>query len=291
MKIAVLAVAWVTSCGGTQPAPPAPPAPAHVVMHATPAPEWQPTAFTASVSGSGRAVILIPGLGCPASVWDDPIGHLGAGYQTHVLQLAGFAGAPAMAGNAPLVATAREQLSRYIDERHLDHPIVIGHSLGGFLAMWLAAEDPDSVGPVIDLDGGAAFTMNDPDTSRRMRDQLLNASDTDFAQATRDMFAFMFTDTKRAAPVIDLVVKSDKRAFAGALYELLTTDIRPELPKITAPVLVLLSDGPFADDMQKQVAGIPKHDTKVLAKTRHFVWYDDPKATYAAIDAFLAAHK
>ena len=262
-------------------------------MHATPAPapEWQPTAFSARVSGSGRPVILIPGLGCPASVWDDTVAHLGTGYQTHVLQLAGFAGAPAMAGSAPLVATAREQLSRYIDERHLDHPIVIGHSLGGFLAIWLAAEDPDSVGPVIDLDGGAAFTMSDEPTARKMRDQLANASNADFAQGVRDMFAFMFSDPRRAAPVVDLVVRSDKRAFAGALYELFTTDIRPELPKITAPVLVLLSDGPFADDMGKQMTGIPKHDTKLLAKTRHFVWYDDPKATYSAIDAFLAAHK
>ena len=260
-------------------------------MHATPAPQWEPTAFTAHVSGSGRAVILIPGLGCPASVWDDTVAHLGAGYQTHVLQLAGFAGAPALAGSAPLVATAREELAHYIEDRHLDHPVVIGHSLGGFLAMWLAAEDPDAVGPIIDLDGGAAFTMNDDATARRMRDQFANANDADFAQATRDMFAFMFNDAKRGGPVVDLVVRSDKRAFAGALYELFTTDIRPELAKITVPVLILLSDGPFADDMRGQMTGIPKHDTKLLAKTRHFVMYDDPKATFSAIDAFLAAHK
>jgi N-formylmaleamate deformylase len=293
-RAAVLVALFVTSCGSSTPAPApeATPAPAPAAVAATaPAPAWQPASFTVRVSGTGRPIVLIPGLGCPASVWDDTIAHLGAGYQTHVVQIAGFAGAPPMTSGAPLAATVREELAHYIEARHLDHPVILGHSMGGFLAMWLAAESPALVGPVIVLDGGAFIPGTDPLSARKMRDQLAGASNADFEQGTRTMFGQMFGDPKRAEPVIVQVVKSDKKAFAGALYELLTTDTRPELPKITAPVLVLMSDGPFADELQKQITAIPHHEGKLLPHTRHFVMYDDPKATFAAIDAFLAAHR
>jgi pimeloyl-ACP methyl ester carboxylesterase len=92
-------------------------------------------------------VILIPGLGCPASVWRDTVAHLhGLGYQTHALTLAGFAGKPRI--DRPLARTTVEELAQYIRDRHLVAPVVIGHSLGGTLAYWLAAREPGLVGAV-----------------------------------------------------------------------------------------------------------------------------------------------
>src|SRR5579863_184185 len=90
----------------------------------------EPAAFEAHVSGEGRAIILIPGLGCPASVWDGTVAHFGHGWQTHVLALAGFAGEPALPADEPLIATARDQIGAYIRDHHLDHPVIVGHSLG-----------------------------------------------------------------------------------------------------------------------------------------------------------------
>jgi len=59
-------------------------------------------------------------------------------YQIHVLSLAGFAGVPRVAG--PLIENAREGLAAYIRTNHLEKPVIVGHSLGGFLAwIWLPA--------------------------------------------------------------------------------------------------------------------------------------------------------
>ncbi len=277
MKLAAL-VAVLVACGSSPPpAPVATQAPAAVPA----APAFQPTAFAVRVAGSGRPVILIPGLGCPGSVWDETVAHLQA--QTHVLELAGFAGNPAAAGDAPVIATARDQLVAYIRDRKLDHPVVIGHSMGGFLALWLAAEAPDLVGPVVVIDNGAYFPGGG-DGAAKLRDQLIAASDAEFAAGVRAMFGNMFNDARRAEPLIADVVKSDHRTFARAVYELATIDLRPELPKITAPVLVLLADGPYARDISKQLAAIPHHTTKVIPHTHHFVMADAPTATFAAID-------
>src|SRR5437016_6014437 len=86
------------------------------------APEgFEPVAFSVRVSGHGRPIIFIPGLGCPGAVWDETVAHLGDDYQAHVLTLSGFAGRDAI--DEPLSAAVRRDLTRYIRSRHLRDPI------------------------------------------------------------------------------------------------------------------------------------------------------------------------
>ena len=54
--------------------------------------------FAVTVTGSGRPMVLIPGLACGGSVWDATVAHYKASYECHVVTLAGFAGQPAIEG-------------------------------------------------------------------------------------------------------------------------------------------------------------------------------------------------
>lgn len=95
--------------------------------------------FTVDVQGHGRPVILIPGLACSAEVWNGTVEHLTSeGFETHALTLAGFGGTPPI-HSGDYLKTFRDDLAAYIRQNKLDHPVVIGHSLGGFLALWFAA--------------------------------------------------------------------------------------------------------------------------------------------------------
>jgi pimeloyl-ACP methyl ester carboxylesterase len=80
--------------------------------------------FKVDVTGQGAPVILIPGLGSPGEVWSGTVAHYCGKRQCHVLSLAGFAGQPAI--GTPLIATVEQQLSDYIREHQLEHPVVIG---------------------------------------------------------------------------------------------------------------------------------------------------------------------
>jgi pimeloyl-ACP methyl ester carboxylesterase len=295
MRRALLALWLVAAACGSQTAANAPAQPALApTVAAAPVPPAQPaftpTSFTVQVHGTGRPIVLVPGLGCPGDVWADTVAHFATGWQVHVLTLAGFAGQPAMTGDAPLVKAARDELIAYIKDRKLDHPVIIGHSLGAFLSMWVAATAPDIVGPVVAVDGAAYIGNGDDSGARAFRDKVLAWSDAEWAQSTREMFAAMVTDKVKAEPMITAVLRSDRHAFANAFYELMSTDIRKELPKITAPVQALLSDSPYAQMIKTQLEAIPQHDIRIVAKTRHFVMFDDPPAYFAAVDAFLAAH-
>jgi pimeloyl-ACP methyl ester carboxylesterase len=252
---------------------------------------FAPTAFSVEVHGtSGRPVILIPGLGCPASVWRDTVAHLhGLGYQTHTLTLAGFAGKPRI--DRPLLRTTVEELGRYIRDRHLVSPVIIGHSLGGTLAYWLAARQPELIGAMVIVDAGApAAPASEDATAARARDTWRDASDAQFERQIKELFGHMSVKPEQLAPVLAKVLRSDRRAIGDAVYELSGTAMGDELPRIRAPVLVVLADGALQDDFRRQARPLRDHEVVVVPRTGHFVMLDDPAAFLTVVDDFLIKH-
>lgn len=251
--------------------------------------DFTPTAFSVDVRGEGRPIIFIPGLGCPGAVFEPAIAALGSGYQVHVLTLAGFAGQPPLAKGA-LSATVRKELTRYIRAKRLVHPVVVGHSLGGFLAYWLAERHPDLVGPVVIVDAGPAVSDTDPETAKRLRDLWVKASEEDFARNARGVFQQMVADPAHIAPYLDAIARSDQRAMGDAIYELVTTDLRDRVANITAPVLVVLADGGFQNQIRQQVTPIEDKTVALMKGAKHFVFLDDPKGFAKLVGDFLQAH-
>ena len=249
--------------------------------------DFKPVAFSARVTGRGRPVIFIPGLGCPGEVWDDTVAHLGDDYEAHVLTLSGFAGRDPI--DEPLSAAVRRDLTRYIRSRHLRDPIIVGHSMGGFIVYWIASYHPELVGPVIVVDAGPALS-GDLDEARALRARWKHASDEEFAEGMRAAFMSMTAVPKKMAPVIDTVIRSDRRSIGNAIYEMITTDLTDKVKDITAPVLVIAADGGFQHRIRSQIETIPDHAMIVLPHTHHFVMYDDPGGFYKAIDRFLDGH-
>jgi N-formylmaleamate deformylase len=249
--------------------------------------DFQPVAFRADVKGHGRPVIFIPGLGCPGLVWDETVAHLGEDYESHVLTLAGFAGNEAI--SEPLSAAVRRDLTRYIRSRRLRDPIVVGHSMGGFIAYWIASYHPELVGPVIVVDAGPALS-GDLEEAKALRARWRYASDEEFAGGMRAAFSSMTSVPRKMAPVIEAVTRSDRRAIGNAIFEMVTTDLTDHVKDITAPVLIIAADGGLQGRIRAQIATIPDHEMIVLPRTRHFVMYDDPDGFFKAIDRFLEQH-
>lgn len=297
MKLAALLL--LAACGSSSaPAttPKTPEAPA--------APAFTPTAFTVQVTGSGRPVIFIPGLASPGAVWDGALAHLGGHVQAHVLTLAGFAGVKPI--DAPFLQQVHDQIVQYIDANHLDHPIIVGHSLGGVMSLWLAETDP-AIGGVVDVEGlpFLAAAMDPSATADKamkmgagMRDQLLAAPHDQFVGFMHQFLAAMVGDPANAKLLDDAADKSDQTTVANAFAELLAKDLRPDLAKITANVTVVAAGSGNAPNETRdtieatwkaQVDAIPHHQLVVVDGAKHFVMLDKPDAFYAQLDAALSA--
>lgn len=250
-------------------------------------PGFKPTAFTVEVHGEGRPVIFIPGLGCPGDVWHDTVAHLPADIQAHVLTLSGFAGTKPI--KPPLAAKTRKELIRYIRSNHLKDPIIVGHSLGGFIAYWLAATAPDVVGGIVVVDAGPAYLADD-EAARLLRNTWAQAGDDELPEQVKSVYSMMTNDPKHVAPFIGVIAKSDRQTIGDAIYELVKTDITDKVSSITAPVLLVLADGGLQARYRKQAAGIDNLEVVVIPRAKHFVMLDDPDAFAKTLTAFLAKH-
>jgi N-formylmaleamate deformylase len=259
-----------------------------------------PPAFSVAVSGHGPPVVLIPGLACGGDVWRTTVARYGAGHELHVLTLAGFAGQPV--GETPLLPAVRRELAAYIRAHHLVRPVVVGHSLGGFVALWLAATEPDLVGGVVVVDAvpflpalmqpGATIDAVKPQADA-MRTMLGALTPAQFAAQNRRSLDAMITAPRDVDAVAATSRRSDPKAVAEAMYEVMTTDLTPLLGKIRAPTLILAAAA--GQDVAAvraayaaQYAGLAGHTLVVAERARHFIMLDDPTLFFAELDAFFA---
>jgi N-formylmaleamate deformylase len=237
------------------------------------------------VTGEGRPIFFIPGLGCPGEVWDDTVERLGDNVQSHVLTLAGFAGQPPI--KPPLVAKARKQLVRYIRSNNLKDPIIVGHSLGGFLAYWIAATNPDAIGGVVVVDAGPRYFADD-EQARLLRNTWAQAGDDELPRQIRGVYSGMARNQKRMARYLDLITKSDRQSIGDAIFELVKTDVTDQVATIGVPILLVLADGGLQYRYRKQAALVDNIEIVVIPKTGHFVMFDDLEGFATTLEKFIA---
>jgi pimeloyl-ACP methyl ester carboxylesterase len=286
-------------------------------VRAAPAPGTEPgvatnpagakKSFVVKVTGHGKPMLLIPGLTCGGDVWNGTVDHFKDRYECHVLTLAGFAGQPAIA--PPMMETIRKDIAAYIRARKLDHPALMGHSLGGFLVFWVGSSEPDLVGPIVAVDGlpfyGAIFNPGaTAETAKPMAESMRQAmggqSQEEFAEQNKRFLGNMITDSKNLELIDSTCAKSDPKAVGNAMYDLMTTDLRPEVAKIKTPVLLIGAGGNFQtpeslargkETYETQVAKIPTHRVLFAEKSKHFIMLDAPDFLFSAVDDFLANRK
>ena len=113
--------------------------------------------------GSGTpALVLIPGLTDLGKVWDSTVARYQGSHAIYVLTLPGFGGQPKVA--APLLDTVVRDIAAFLPRT--GKPVVIGHSLGGILAIRLAEEHSDLIAGAVAVDGLPVFAGLDNQTAQ-----------------------------------------------------------------------------------------------------------------------------
>lgn len=260
--------------------------------------------FIVEVAGEGPAILFIPGLTCSGSLWNATVEELGTTYRCHVLTLAGFAGQKPIGD--PFLSVVCDGIIRYIRDEGLDHPVLIGHSLGGFLSYWVAATAPSLVGPIVAVDAVpftpalslSGATVDDVRTmAASLRDRFASTPIERFPEQNRIYLSAMMKSRKDLDFVTEMSGRSNPEATGLALYEMLTTDIRAELPEICSRVLLLAAgDVAPADSLARslretyarEVAAIPRHEVVVVPNARHFIMLDQPDFFVARVRQFLS---
>jgi pimeloyl-ACP methyl ester carboxylesterase len=293
VRTSLIAICFIAACGSS-------PTTGTTTPTTTPS-TFKPTSFSVEVTGSGHPVIFIPGLTCDGHIWDATVAHLGGKVQAHVITLAGFAGKPPI--DKPLLPTVKDELVEYIKANHLDHPTVVGHSLGGFMTFWIAESAPELIDRGIAVDG-APFLPGLMDPNATVESVAANAKAmTDgmrgdqpkFVAGVHAFMGSMMHDPGKYPAVIEASTKSDPTTTADAMFFLFQTDLRADLGKITAPMVAIVADNDgqvpreaLEATWHAQIDKIAHHDLVVIEHAKHFVMLDQPDAFNAALDKALA---
>jgi pimeloyl-ACP methyl ester carboxylesterase len=274
-------------------------------MSAPPPPPFASDRIGVTVTGSGPDVVLIPGLSSEPQVWQSTIAAL-PGYRYHLIHVSGFAGRPAGANaTGPVLAPVAEEIARYIGEAHLRQPAIVGHSMGGSWAMMVAGRHPGLVSKVMVVDmmpflgamfGGPGAT---PDSVRPIAEQIRAGIASGSGEARRrqieQTIAGMVKTESLRPGVVAQSLASDPAVSAQSFYDVIVSDLRPDVAAIRVPLTVLYvlpAGAPLTPEQIDQYyrlsyAGAPQAMLRRIPDSYHFIMFDQPEAFRAALREFL----
>jgi pimeloyl-ACP methyl ester carboxylesterase len=273
----------------------------------TPAERFEVGALLVERHGSGgRPLVLIPGLASGSWAWQDTVRAFSGKQAVYVVTLPGFDGRAPAEGN--VMDAARKALRELITSRKLNKPVLVGHSLGGTLAIAVAEDAPDLVGGVIAVDGLPVMPGTE-DTLPAVRAQMAGQIKARMAAADAAAFAqqqhqYMHTigvlDMSKGDALAELSGRSNPASVASAAAEDIALDLRPGLSHITAPVLVVapffeadaaqygMTESSKAEYYKSLMDGTPKLEVVTISPSRHFVMFDQPQKLVDAIRSFVS---
>lgn len=249
-------------------------------------------------------IIFIPALFCGASQWQRQIAELSGRYDIYALTLPGFDGRPRdITGN--LMNRAVADISTLIKIRHLDHPIIVGHSLGGTLAILFASSHAKEARGIIAVEGG--YPVAPTAEAREKSVQQSTAPYVGIAAAAlgdslnEHMLRFVIRSKADADSVALVAGRSDPAAVVDWMKAALLLDLTPRLSLISIPLKEIVPFDSTIDPYQgfanidgKRAAYIvflahaPDGSLAMIDHSRHFVMIDQPAAfdhaLYSAID-------
>ncbi len=263
-------------------------------------------AFDVRVEGKGTPIVLIPGLGCSGEVWDATVQQLKSHYTVHVVTLPGFAGQPPIALEQGYLPVVQHQLEEYIRRELKEQPIIVGHSLGGFLAMAIAATQPDLVQKIVVVDAYPFYTaalnpMATAETAKpqaeNLKQMLLKMPEAAFKKQQEASLRTMITNAQQVQQAVEWSLQSDRATLAQAMYEIMTTDLREAVANIQCPILVLGSwygakDFGVTREMveanyRNQFQKAPQCTIRIASTARHFIMWDEPQWFFSQLQEFL----
>jgi pimeloyl-ACP methyl ester carboxylesterase len=246
--------------------------------------------FTVEVRGTGPDVILIPGLSGGRNVWAGAVRAV-PGYRYHLIQVAGFAGEPAR-GNVrgPIVVSLATELTRYIQEQRLARPAIVGHSMGGTLAMMIAADHPGLVGRIMVVDmlpAPAGLFGQSPNDASSIARGIAGLTET---AGGRQLFSGL---VNAFAPSGSSFRTSDPVVITRTMNELAAMDLTSRLPAIRVPLTIVYASpgaavGPVVDRRFRQAyAGARGARFVRIDGSGHMIMFDQPARLEEAVREFL----
>lgn len=268
------------------------------------------TYFDVTITGEGAPIIFIPGLGCDGDVWQHTVEHMAAKYECHVFTLAGFAGTTPFDISKGFLPRIQNALVTYISDSLNQKPILIGHSLGGYLSLAISSANPDLIAKVVVVDSYPSMAKSQDvkiqekemyERADWMKSQLLAMTDSAFLAQQKYGVTTLVNSMDDQAKILAWSIASDRETFVQAMYEIMVGDLTKAIRHIKVPVLVLgswyggkdygITKAQVKVTYEEQLKRIKDCKVLIADKARHFIMLDEPEWFLSSVQNFLAHEK
>jgi pimeloyl-ACP methyl ester carboxylesterase len=175
--------------------------------------------------GSGeQELVLLHGLSGSAVWWRRNVPALAERYRVVLPELVGFGGSPA-AKRLPPVGETADLLDEWMGAMQLGRVHLVGHSMGGQISVHLAARHPSRLDRLVLVDAAGIPRPLTPRNAVR------------FAMEVGPLWRW--GDPRFLPTIVRDALTAGPRTVVGAIGHILRDDVRPLLPRITAPTLVV----------------------------------------------------
>ena len=201
-----------------------------------------PVKLWATLTGAATAPVLVLGnsLGTTGELWQPQLGPLGRSFRLLRYEHRGHGGSPAPPGPYSIAGLGADVL-RLLDEFDIKSAYYCGVSLGGMVGMWLAASAPERI-TALALCCTSAYLQ----PAQLWRDRAARVRADGMSSISRQVVASWFTHGYQDAypGTVDGFVSTLERevipdGYAGCCDAIAAMDLRPLLPSVTAPTLVI----------------------------------------------------
>lgn len=240
-----------------------------------------------TVTGSGNPVLFLPGFASNASVWDATVTQFSKTNQCHIIDYAGFGKVEPI--DFPWLPTILEDLKAYVHSIDNDQLVIVGHSMGGTIATWLASQSDLKIKETIIVDGlpctGALMFPNfSPESmtyDNPYNQNMLSMEDAAFEQMAMGMAQGMVTSSQHQLEIKQSILNCDRKTYVYGFTDYLKLDVRPLLNKITVPVTILGAGKLYGVEgatqtYKNQYKNLSSYNLIVNKDAMHFIMLDAP---------------
>ncbi|HUE98993.1 MAG TPA: alpha/beta fold hydrolase [Anaerolineales bacterium] len=251
------------------------------------------------VHGEGTTLVLISGLGYPLWQWHLMVPHLIKHFQVITLDNRGVGQTDKPAGPYTASMLAKDVVG-LLDALGIEKAVVMGHSMGGFIAQAMALEYPQRVSKLIlastnfggprhvpvTLEAMAVLSDVKSDPLTRLRNGIVISTAPGFAERQPELIQ-KWLDWRAANP-LDLTSYQAQMAIGVALLAEAAA-FENKLPNVSAPTLILFGahdkvvPPANADLLAKQIAGSQIH---ILPEAGHFFPLEVPEEAAEVVIQF-----
>jgi len=241
------------------------------------------------VFGHGRPVVFLHGWVGSWRYWFPTMERVAEDFRTYSFDFWGF-GESRRKSTYESIQNYSDQVIRFLDELGIDRCLLVGHSMGGMVAVKTAINHPKRISRVAAV--GAPIVGDSLSWLLKLIDRPIMADA--FARVPwfrRYMFHRFLGETTDPAvdEILDDSVKSSSTTLRNAVGSMWRTDLRPELSRLSVPTLIV--HGGRDEIVQPNQADlfddIPVAEVVVMPESRHFPFLDEPEVFNDILIRFL----